>query len=60
MFGLIEDLAKAAVGVATVPVAVAADIVTLGGALNDKPRPYTADAVSDVASNLANATKPSR
>lgn len=60
MFGLIEDLAKASVGVATVPVAVAADIATLGGALNDKPRPYTAQAVSDVVTNLANATKPSR
>jgi len=60
MFGLIEGLAKAAVGVVTVPVAVAADVVTLGGSLTDKARPYTADAVSDVVRNLANATKPTR
>lgn len=58
MFGLIEGLAKAAIGVVTVPVAVAADVVTLGGSLTDKSRPYTAEAVSDVVRNLANATKP--
>lgn len=58
MFGLIEGLAKAAAGVVTIPVAVVADAVTLGGSLTDKPRPYTADAVSDVVKNLQNATKP--
>lgn len=58
MFGLIEGLAKAAVGVVTIPVAVVADAVTLGGSLTDKQRPYTADAVSDVVKNLQNATKP--
>jgi len=58
MFGLIEGLAKAAVGVVTIPVAVVADAVTLGGSLTDKPRPYTSDAVSDVVKNLQNATKP--
>jgi len=60
MFGLIEGLAKAAVGVVTIPVAVVADAVTLGGSLTDKNRPYTADAVSDVVKNLQNATKPDR
>lgn len=60
MFGLIEGLAKAAVGVVTIPVAVVADAVTLGGSLTDKQRPYTADAVSDVVKNLQNATKPDR
>ncbi len=60
MFGLIEGLAKAAVGVVTIPVAVAADAVTLGGSLTDKNRPYTADAVSDVVKNLQNAAKPDR
>lgn len=59
MFGLLEDLTKAAVGVVVaVPAAVVADVVTLGGACTDKPRPYTADAVSDVLDNLKNATKP--
>lgn len=60
MFGLIEGLAKAAVGVVTIPAAVVADAVTLGGSLTDKQRPYTADAVSDVVKNLQNATKPDR
>lgn len=60
MFGLITGLAKAAVGVATLPVSVAMDVVTIGGALNDKPRPYTADTVSDVIENLTNATDPNK
>jgi hypothetical protein len=58
MFGMLESLAKAAVGVVTVPVAVAADVVTLGGSLTDKTEPYTAKAVSDVVQNLTDATKP--
>lgn len=58
MFGMLESLAKAAVGVVTVPVAVAADVVTLGGALTDKDQPYTADAVSDVLQNLKDAAAP--
>ena len=58
MFGFFEDVAKAAIGVVAIPVAVVADVVTLGGAITDKDRPYTADAVSDVVRNLGNATKP--
>lgn len=58
MFGMIESLAKAAVGVVTVPVAVVADAVTLGGALTDKDQPYTADAVGDVVQNLKDAAAP--
>ena len=58
MLGMFESLAKAAVGVVTVPVAVVADVVTLGGVLTDKERPYTADAVSDVVQNLKDAAAP--
>lgn len=58
MFGMLGDLAKAAVSVVTIPVAVVADVVTLGGACTDKDQPYTADAVSDLVKNLKNATKP--
>ena len=58
MFGMLESLTKAALGVVTVPIAVVADVVTLGGAVIDKDRPYTADAVSDVLKNLENAVKP--
>ena len=58
MFGLLESVAKAALGVVTIPVAVIADVVTLGGVCTDKDRPYTADAISDVIKNLENAAKP--
>lgn len=60
MFGLIEGLTKAALGVVTIPVAVVADVVTLGGSINDKKEPYTVSAVSDVLDNLKSATKPDR
>jgi len=60
MFGMIESLAKAAAAVVTVPVAVVADVVTMGGALTDKDQPYTADAVGDLVDNLKDATKPER
>ena len=59
MFELFESLAKVALGVVTVPVAIVADVVTLGGALTDKDQPYTAKAVSDVLTNLSNAARPS-
>jgi hypothetical protein len=58
MFGVLESLTKAAVGVVTLPVAVVADVVTMGGALTDKDEPYTAKAASDVLENLNNAAKP--
>lgn len=60
MFGMLESLAKAAVSAVTVPVAVVADVVTLGGALTDKDQPYTADAVDDLVDNLKDATRPER
>lgn len=60
MFGMLESLAKAAAAVVTVPIAVAADVVTMGGALTDKDQPYTADAVSDLVENLKDATKTER
>lgn len=60
MFGFIESLAKAATAVVTVPVAVVADALTLGGALTDKEKPYTAEAVGDLVDNLKNATDPNR
>ena len=55
---MITSLLKAGVGIITVPIAVIADAVTLGGALNEQPEPYTAKAVSDVMENLAKATDP--
>lgn len=60
MFGFLEDLAKAATAVVTVPVALVADVATLGGSLNEKDEPYTTEALSDFVKNLNNATKPSK
>lgn len=58
MFGMLGDLAKAAVGVVIeTPIAVVADVVTMGGALTDKERPYTATALEKVMENVENATK---
>lgn len=60
MFGLLEDLTKAAVSVVKLPVAVVADAVTLGGSLTDQRKPYTAQAAEDLVKNLDNASKPKR
>lgn len=57
MFGLLTSLSKAAVGVVTLPVTVAADVLTLGGSLTDKPQPYTVTRVEDIVENLEDAVK---
>lgn len=60
MFGILSDLTKAAVGlVVETPIAIAADVVTLGGSLTDKAEPYTAKALKGVMQNVENAAKPS-
>lgn len=59
MFGILADLTKAAVGVVVeTPLAIAADVVTMGGAMTDKDEPYTATALNGVMQNVENATKP--
>ena len=61
MFGFIGDLTKAAVGaVIETPIAIAADVVTLGGALTDKDEPYTASSLKRVMKNVENAATPDR
>lgn len=58
MFGAIFSLTKAAVGVVVeTPIAIAADVITLGGSLTDKREPYTATAVKKVVENVQDATK---
>lgn len=59
MFGILGDLSKAVVGVVVeTPIAIAADVVTMGGVLSDKDEPYTATALKGVMKNVENATKP--
>lgn len=55
---MLENLLKAAVGVVITPVAVAADIATLGGTLADQEKPFTAQVVNSVAENLKDAIDP--
>lgn len=58
MFGMLESLVKATVGVVVeTPVAIVADVVTMGGALTDKDEPYTASAVKKVVKNVEDATE---
>lgn len=58
MTSIFGSLAKAALAVVTVPVGAVADIVTMGGVLTDRDKPYTSEAVSDFVQNLKDATKP--
>lgn len=59
MLGMLASLAKAAVGVVIeTPVALVADAITMGGALNDKREPYTATALKKVVGNVQDAAKP--
>jgi hypothetical protein len=58
MFGMLESLAKAAVGVVIqMPVALVADVITLGGALNDRDEMYTEVALGKVIDNLNDAVE---
>lgn len=59
MFGFLGDLTKAVVGVVVeTPIAMVADVVTLGGTMTDKKEPYTASAIKGVMRNVENSTKP--
>ena len=58
MFGMLNKLAKATVGVVVhTPVAVVADVLTLGGVTTDKRQPYTAEALSNVLKNVKDAAR---
>jgi hypothetical protein len=58
MFEMFEKLAKAAIGIVVeTPVAIVADVVTLGGVLSDKDKPYTATAVEKVVKNISEASE---
>ena len=58
MFGLLKNLTKAVVGVVVSPIDIAADILTCGGAINDRGEPYTVSRMRDVMRNLDCATDP--
>lgn len=57
---MLTSLLKAAVSVAVLPVTAVADVLTLNGALQDRPRDkgYTAEALANALANLQNAARP--
>lgn len=55
MFG---SLLKVALSPVDLAVGVVADVVTLGGALSDQDKPYTAKAAQRVVENAENAFDP--
>lgn len=61
MFGMLGSLTKAVVGVVVeTPIALAADVITLGGACTDKKEPYTATALKRVMENVEKAADPDK
>lgn len=58
MFDLFKSVTKAALGVVFSPVSIAADIVTLGGSMNERSEPYTLSVVKDIMKNMDNAINP--
>lgn len=59
MFDILTKLTKATVGVVIeTPIAVVADVVTLGGELSDHDGSYTGEALSKVTKNLSDITEP--
>lgn len=57
MLDFLTKTVKLAANVATVPVSVAADLVTMGGALTDRDEPYTATHARRVMTNVEELTE---
>jgi hypothetical protein len=55
MFG---SLLKAALAPVDIAVGVAADVVTLGGAITDQDKPYTAQAAERLMDNVEDVFEP--
>lgn len=56
---MFKELTKAVLGtVVQTPVALAMDVITMGGECNGRHEPYTASAVKNVLKNLDDAVKP--
>lgn len=50
---MFDRLFRIATDVVTAPIAVAADVVTLGGLVNDRDEPYTLTKARRIGSNAA-------
>lgn len=51
MFNFLGKVAAIAIDTVTLPVAVALDVVTLGGELTDRREPYTVSQMGNIAHN---------
>lgn len=60
MLDFLGSALKAAPSVVSVPVSIAADVVTMGGAMTDKERPYTVEACADLVQNVKDMTTPKK
>ena len=58
MFGILKSTVKAASAVIDVPVSIAADVVTMGGVLNDKDETHTSDALGRFVKNVSDIADP--
>jgi hypothetical protein len=58
MFGMLESLTKSVINVVTTPVAVVADVVTLGGTLTDRRESYTEESLRKAKENFDDAVDP--
>lgn len=54
---MFDRLFRAAVDTVTLPVSVAADVVTLGGALVDRKEPYTVSKAKRLGNDAADVVK---
>lgn len=52
MFDFIGNVVKTAANVVTIPVSVAADVVTLGGTLIDRDESYTETNIEKIEKNI--------
>lgn len=55
---MFDSLMKVVLSPVDIAVSVAADVVTLGGTLNDKDSAYTMDAAGRLVDNVENVVKP--
>jgi len=57
---MLTSILKSALVVVEAPVAVVADVVTLGGALNDKDKSYTEEAIEALVKNVSDVIEPDK
>lgn len=57
---MLGSLLKAALAPVDLALGLAADVVTLGGSLTDKDKPYTAEAAERLVQNVEDAVNPDR